>query len=36
MSKEGICGDASVATPEFGRLMFETTIARFIELAREF
>jgi creatinine amidohydrolase/Fe(II)-dependent formamide hydrolase-like protein len=36
MSKEGICGDASVATPEFGKLMFETTVTRFIEMAREF
>jgi creatinine amidohydrolase len=35
-SKEGICGDASAATPEFGALMFETTVTRFIELAREF
>ena len=35
-SKEGVCGDASAATPEFGQLMFETTVARFIEMAREF
>lgn len=35
-SKEGICGDASAATPEFGKLMFETTVERFIEMAREF
>ena len=36
MSKEGICGDASAATPEFGKSMFETTVTRFIEMAREF
>jgi hypothetical protein len=24
------------ATPEFGALMFETTVRRFIEMAREF
>jgi creatinine amidohydrolase len=35
-SKEGICGDAMAATPEFGALMFETTVRRFIEMAREF
>ena len=36
MSKEGICGDAIDATPEFGKLMFETTATRFIEMTREF
>ena len=35
-SKEGVCGDAAAATPEFGQLMFETTVTRFIEMAREF
>ena len=35
-SKEGVCGDASAATPEFGKLLFETTVTRFIEMAREF
>ena len=35
-SKEGVCGDASAATAEFGALMFETTVTRFIEMAREF
>jgi len=29
-----ICGDASVATPEFGKLLFETIISRFIEMMR--
>jgi len=36
MSKEGICVDASVAMPEFGKLIFETTATRFIEMAFEF
>ena len=36
LSKEGICGNASVATPEFWKLMFETTVTRFIEMACEF
>ena len=36
MSKEGVCGDASVTTLEFGKLMFETTVTRFIEMTREF
>jgi len=35
-SAEGICGDAAAATPEFGKLMFETTVTRFVELVREF
>ena len=35
-SKEGICGDAAAATPEFGRRMFEVTVERFVEMAREF
>lgn len=35
-SAEGICGDAAAATPEFGQRMFETTVTRFIEMAREF
>jgi creatinine amidohydrolase len=35
-SAEGICGDASAATPEFGQLMFETTVTRFVEMVREF
>jgi creatinine amidohydrolase len=35
-SAEGICGDAAAATPEFGALMFETTVTRFIEMVREF
>ena len=36
MSKEGICGDATVASPEFGQVLFETTVTRFLELVREF
>lgn len=35
-SKEGICGDAAAATAEFGKLMFETTVTRFVEMVREF
>ena len=35
-SKEGICGDASAATPEFGRRMFELTVERFVDMVREF
>jgi creatinine amidohydrolase/Fe(II)-dependent formamide hydrolase-like protein len=35
-SKEGICGDAAAATPQFGKLMFETTVTRFVEMVREF
>ena len=36
MTKSGICGDASVATTEFGKYAFETTVERFLELVREF
>ncbi|MBI3241072.1 MAG: creatininase family protein [Chloroflexi bacterium] len=35
-SKEGICGDAAAATPEFGKRMFELTVERFVEMVREF
>lgn len=35
-SKEGICGDAAAATPEFGARLFELTVTRFLELVREF
>ena len=35
-SQNGVCGDAVAATPEFGALMFETTVTRFVELVREF
>ncbi len=35
-SAEGVCGDASVATKEFGELLFETTVTRFVEMLREF
>ena len=35
-SAEGVCGDASAATPEFGRRMFELTVERFVEMTREF
>ena len=35
-SRAGVCGDAAAATPEFGARMFEVTVARFVEMAREF
>ncbi len=35
-SEEGICGDAAAATAEFGQRMFEVTVDRFVEMAREF
>lgn len=36
MSKNGVCGDASAATAEFGKLAFEATVTNFLELVREF
>lgn len=35
-SRDGVCGDASVATAELGRLMLDVTVERFVELVREF
>ena len=35
-SQEGVCGDASAATVEFGARLFELTVTRFVELVREF
>lgn len=35
-SRNGVCGDASAATAEFGRRMFELTVERFVEMVREF
>jgi creatinine amidohydrolase len=35
-TEEGICGDASVASAEFGRVLFEATVERFVDLVREF
>ncbi|MBI3762531.1 MAG: creatininase family protein [Chloroflexi bacterium] len=35
-SKEGVVGDASAATVEYGEKMFEVTVERFVELVREF
>lgn len=35
-SREGICGDAAAATPEFGKRMFDLTVTRFIDMLREF
>jgi creatinine amidohydrolase len=35
-TEEGICGDASVASAEFGRVLFEATVERFTDLVHEF
>lgn len=35
-TQEGICGDASVASAEFGHVLFEATVQRFVDLVREF
>ena len=35
-SRNGVCGDAAAATPEFGRRLFEVTVQRFVELVHEF
>jgi creatinine amidohydrolase len=36
MSESGVCGDATVATAEFGQALFETTIENFVRFVREF
>ena len=36
MSESGICGDPTVATAEFGRALFETTVDNFVRFVREF
>jgi creatinine amidohydrolase len=36
MSESGVCGDATVATSEFGRALFETTVENFVRFVREF
>ncbi|GAB4129793.1 MAG: creatininase family protein [Roseiflexaceae bacterium] len=35
-SRVGVCGDASAATPEFGKRMVDLTVERFVEMVREF
>jgi creatinine amidohydrolase len=35
-TQNGVCGDASAATPEFGQRMFDVTAERFVALVREF
>lgn len=35
-SSTGVAGDPTVATREFGELMFEATVSRLVELMREF
>jgi creatinine amidohydrolase len=36
MSESGVCGDPTVATAEFGRAVFETTVDNFVRFVREF
>jgi creatinine amidohydrolase len=36
MSESGVCGDPTVATAEFGRALFETTVDNFVRFVREF
>jgi creatinine amidohydrolase len=35
-TKDGICGDPTVASAESGKVIFEATVTRFLELVREF
>ena len=35
-SQNGICGDATAATAESGRILFEATVSRFLDMIREF
>jgi creatinine amidohydrolase len=36
MSESGVCGDPTVATAEFGRALFETTVENMLRFVREF
>lgn len=36
MSESGVCGDPTVATAEFGRALFETTVENLTRFVREF
>jgi creatinine amidohydrolase len=36
MSESGVCGDPTVATAEFGRALFETTVDNLVRFVREF
>jgi creatinine amidohydrolase len=36
MSESGVCGDPTVATAEFGRAVFDTTVDNFVRFVREF
>ena len=36
MSESGVCGDPTVATTEFGRALFETTVENFVLFVHEF
>jgi creatinine amidohydrolase/Fe(II)-dependent formamide hydrolase-like protein len=35
-SRSGIAGDPTVATAEFGRIMFEETCKRMVDVLREY
>jgi creatinine amidohydrolase/Fe(II)-dependent formamide hydrolase-like protein len=36
MSESGVCGDPTVATVEFGKALFETTVENLVRFVREF
>lgn len=36
MSKSGVCGDPTVASAEFGRALFETTVENMVQFVRDF
>jgi len=36
MSESGVCGDPTVATAEFGKALFETTVENFVRFVRAF
>jgi creatinine amidohydrolase len=36
MSESGVCGDPTVATTEFGRALFETTVENMVQFVRDF
>ncbi len=36
MSESGVCGDPTVATAEFGRAVFETTVENLVRFVRDF
>jgi creatinine amidohydrolase len=36
LSESGVCGDPALATAEFGRALFETTVENFVQFVRAF